>query len=77
MDYEIELWSGIRHNVPMCCILFYESAWYPVIRNLIDEYAETMTELTDNGGIILCPDCLTHTLQNRIKDKKTEIEITQ
>ena len=71
---EIEFWTGIRHNIPLCCLLFYESVWYPVIRKSIDEYAETMTELTDNGGIILCPECLIHTLQDRISNNYKKIE---
>jgi hypothetical protein len=50
-------WKGIKHNIPLCCIFFFESGWKS-IKNEIGEYAETMDLLTNNQGIILCPDCL-------------------
>lgn len=74
MDYEIELWTGFRHKIPLCCILFYENVWFPVIRKSIAEYAKTMTELTDNQGIILCPDCLVDAVKNKTKKHSEKIE---
>ena len=66
---EIELWTGIRNKIPLCCILFYESVWYPLIKNEIADYAKTMSHLTDNSGIVLCPKCLQKKLiQNPIQD---------
>lgn len=56
--HEIEFWTGIRNEIPLCCILFYESSWRPSIKSLIAEYAQTMPNLTNNGGIILCPECV-------------------
>lgn len=56
--YEIELWTGIRNNVPLCCIMFYHSVWLPTIRHEIANYSKTMSILTENQGIILCPECI-------------------
>ena len=65
VETEIEFWVGIRHKIPLCCILFYESAWYPSIKNKIADYVTTMSHLTNNGGVVLCPECL----QKEIKQK--------
>jgi len=51
-------WKGIKHEISLCCIMFFETAWADTIRNQIDEYSETMVQLTNNKGIILCPSCL-------------------
>lgn len=56
--YPKQFWLGIKHEIPLCCILFFESAWHGTIKKQIAEYAETMDKLTDNQGVILCPDCL-------------------
>ena len=68
---EIELWTGIRNEIPLCCVLFYECVWYPSTKNAIGEYAKTMTKLTNNQGIILCPDCLIRKMKekNSIQDQ--------
>ena len=58
LESEIELWTGIKHKIPICCLLFYECVWYPSIKSMIDDYAKTMTKLSNNQGIILCPDCI-------------------
>lgn len=40
--------------------MFFETAWADCIKNEIDEYSETMLQLTNNEqGVILCPDCIT------------------
>ena len=62
MSTEIEFWTGIKNEVPLCCVLFYECVWYPALKKKIDEYAETMTKLTNNQGMIMCPDCLVEKL---------------
>lgn len=51
-------WRGIKHDIPLCCILFFESVWTKSIKQQISEYGKTMSELTKNQGIILCPDCV-------------------
>ena len=39
--------------------MFFETAWADSIKNQIDEYSETMLQLTDDEqGVILCPDCI-------------------
>jgi hypothetical protein len=63
-EYEIELWSGFENNIKECCVMFFESAWRHSIKYEIKEYSETMHKLTNNEGIILCPDCLTNKLLN-------------
>ena len=65
--YEIEFWTGIRNKVPVCCIMFYHSAWLPSIQNKIAEYKEKMASLTDNEGVILCPECITYKMTEKIK----------
>lgn len=40
--------------------MFFESAWADSVKYEIDEYADTMLQLTNNEqGLILCPDCVT------------------
>lgn len=56
-------WRGIKHNISPCCILFFENEWKCIGKDN-KEYGETMAILTDNQGIILCPDCLA----NKIND---------
>ena len=56
--HEIELWLGFRNKISLCCILFYESVWKPKLKNEINEYMDVMYKLTNNQGIILCPECL-------------------
>ena len=63
-EYEIELWTGFKNKIKECCVLFFESAWMPSIRHEIKEYGETMHKLTNNEGIILCPDCLADKIKN-------------
>ncbi len=50
-------WKGIKHDIPTCCILFFENEWQ-IIRKDNEEYGQTMYKLTNNEGIILCPDCI-------------------
>ena len=56
-------WRGIKHNISPCCIMFFENEWGH-IRKDNKEYGKTMHKLTDNQGIIMCPECLT----NRVAD---------
>jgi len=68
---EIEFWTGFKNEIPLCCILFYESVWYPSTKNEIADYAKTMSRLTNNSGVILCPECL----QKKIKTKTTRNQL--
>ena len=63
---EIEFWTGFRNKIPLCCILFYESVWYPSIKNEIADYAKTMSRLTNNSGLVLCPECLQKKLKQEL-----------
>ena len=62
-SHEVELWTGIRNEIPLCCIMFFHSVWLPTIKNQIADYGRTMTQLTNNQGIILCPDCISKKLE--------------
>lgn len=44
------------YKIQLCCQIFYHS-WLNFKRD-IPEYAQTMRLLSNNEGIILCPDCL-------------------
>lgn len=72
INYEIELWTGIKHKIPLCCILFYESAWRKSIKYQIPEYSQTMTKLTKNQGAILCPRCTIDQIESMKKIVITE-----
>lgn len=48
-------WDGIKFKIPLCCILFFESAWKNIDRM---EYGSKMHILTNNNGMILCPQCI-------------------
>ena len=50
-------WRGIKHEIPLCCIIFFENSW-DSIRCVIPNYGNSMHKLTDNAGVILCPDCI-------------------
>lgn len=71
-NYQIELWTGIKHKIPLCCIIFYESVWRPAIKNQIDAYSKTMSKLTQNQGTILCPDCLIDQINKNIIKKEIQ-----
>jgi len=55
---DIEFWTGVRNKIPICCIIFYETVWLTSLKNQIAEYGRAMTKITDNQGVILCPECL-------------------
>jgi len=39
--------------------MFFETTWTNYVKNEIDEYTDTMLQLTNNEqGLILCPDCV-------------------
>ena len=50
-------WKGIKYKIPVCCILFFMNEW-KMIKRFNKEYGKTMSILTDNEGVILCPNCL-------------------
>lgn len=55
---DLDFFTGIRCSISECCIDFYELSWLPSIKNQIPEYSETMWELSDETGILLCPECI-------------------
>jgi|APSaa5957512535_1039671.scaffolds.fasta_scaffold415498_1 hypothetical protein len=49
--------SASQFGIKECCLIWF----YCVdgkLRSTIPEYSETMTELSNNQGIILCPNCV-------------------
>ena len=38
--------------------MFFETAWADCVKHEIDEYGNKMHILTNNEGVILCPDCV-------------------
>ena len=50
-------WRGTTHKIPLCCIMFFETTWQSIKKNN-PTYSDTMSRLTNNQGIILCPECL-------------------
>ncbi|MEX2193254.1 MAG: hypothetical protein WD717_07765 [Nitrosarchaeum sp.] len=55
-------WRGIKYNISPCCITFFENEWQ-LIRKDNKEYGKTMHKLTNNQGIIMCPECLTNHIE--------------
>lgn len=51
-------WRGIKHKISPCCIMFFEKEWQSIRKNN-KEYGEKMHKITNNQGVILCPECLT------------------
>ncbi len=51
-------WNGVKYGIPLCCIMFFETAWADCVKREIDEYGNKMHILTNNEGVILCPDCV-------------------
>jgi len=60
--YQSIIFQVTQHDIPICCQLFFHS--WNNFRKDIPEYAETMSLLTNNEGIILCPDCIIQKLQH-------------
>ena len=48
----------------LCCVDWFWNV-QSSIRSTIPEYSTTMSKLTDNQGLILCPDCLQKTLRGK------------
>ena len=65
-----EFWKGIKYDVPLCCIIFFEFAWHGILREDIPEYSEEMCHLTNNAGVIMCPECTIKKLKSIIKARK-------
>ena len=57
-------WIGIKHNILPCCIMFFENEWQSIKKNM-REYGNHMHIITNNQGIILCPECLINTLAHK------------
>lgn len=58
----LELYMGIRSNISLCCINFYELVWITTIRKQIPDYSKTMQKLNNRRGVLLCPECISRKL---------------
>ncbi len=56
-------WRGVKHQIPTCCIMFFETEWQSIRKNN-NEYGDTMDKLTNNQGVIMCPNCLVDKIMN-------------
>lgn len=50
-------WKGIKYGISICCIIFFENEWKYIGKNN-KEYGSIMHKLTNNEGVILCPNCV-------------------
>lgn len=56
--------KGLKYDIPLCCIIYFESAHRTSIRNDIPEYSKA--KIHDHiEGIIKCPDCIAYYLRPR------------
>lgn len=62
---EFEFFSGIKHDISPCCIIFYESVWLTSIRKQIPDYAQKMWDLSEHRGVLLCPECVIKKLKEK------------
>lgn len=54
-------WKGVKHNIPLCCVLFFDTVWDGWTQRRereLKEYGDRMNVVTSNAGVILCPQCL-------------------
>jgi len=64
-DYERDFMIT-KYDISLCCQIFFGNGRLE-IRDQIPEYQSIMHILTNNEGVILCPDCLVNRLTNRGK----------
>lgn len=54
--YQTIIFQITSNKISLCCQIFFHS-WHN-FRKDIPEYGYSMTLLTNNAGIILCPNCI-------------------
>jgi hypothetical protein len=68
---DLDLFVGINCDISLCCIIFYELSWLPSIKKQIPEYSETMWNLTNHSGVLLCPDCIVKKITDLISHSES------
>lgn len=63
MQGNIDVSAIKEFGFKLCCVDWFWNA-QSSIRSTIPEYSSTMSKLTDNRGLILCPDCVIKRLKN-------------
>ena len=61
-----EFWRGIRHGISLCCVIWFIDVHCIKRYDERREYQDRMNVMTDNAGIVLCPECVVRTLRSRI-----------
>lgn len=54
-------WNGVKDGIPLCCVLFFDTVWDGWTERRerdLKEYGSRMHILTDNAGVMLCPECV-------------------
>jgi len=65
MQGNIDVSAIHEFGFKLCCVDW----WWNVdssLRSTIPEYSDTMNKLTDNRGLILCPDCIIDRIENGV-----------
>ncbi len=57
-------YAGVDEEFSLCCIFFFQYVWSGENRKFFKEYCNTMDVLTNNQGLILCPDCVSRKISN-------------
>jgi len=70
---DLELFTGNRCGISLCCIDFYELSWLPSIKHQIPEYSETMWEFSNETGVLLCPECMLFEMEIKSASSQTSI----
>lgn len=66
-------YAGVEEGFPLCCIFFFQDIWCGENRKFFREYCSTMHVLTNNAGLIMCPNCVVKTMKNKSKRKNIKI----
>lgn len=53
---------GGQFGIPLCCLIWFGNV-NCTLRSTLPEYNETMTGLSNNEGVILCPDCIVRSIK--------------
>ena len=57
MQGDIDVNAVSKFGFKLCCVDWFWNV-QSSLRSIIPEYSSTMKTLTNNQGLILCPDCL-------------------
>lgn len=61
-----EFWKGVRYRIPLCCILWFVDVHCTKRCKERTEYQRQMSVMTNNTGVVLCPDCVARKLNRTL-----------